>query len=123
MHESRIARSILEVLTYRMVENTQPCVAASVNVKVGELRDVSVDGLLFAFDAIKDDYPNCSKCELVAFKTEASARCLSGHQYHPRASRALCTDCGQPMAELLFGQELEITNITVFDCDGRHHHV
>ncbi len=123
MHETRIARSILEVLAYRMVDTRQPCTSASVNVKVGELRGVSVDGLLFAFDAIKNNYPNCSRCELVAFQLQASARCVGGHQYHPAMNRAFCPTCGQGMAELLYGQELEITNITVFDCDGRHHHV
>jgi Zn finger protein HypA/HybF involved in hydrogenase expression len=120
MHETRIARSILEVLTYRIGDSSRACAAASVSVKVGELRDVNVDGLLFAFDAIKEDYPNCAHCKLVASKMEASARCISGHKYHPHGNHSYCSVCGDSMAELLFGQELEITRITLFDGEGVH---
>lgn len=118
MHETMIARSILEVLTYRMTSRTEPCSAASVNIMVGELRNVNVTGLLFAFNAIKQNYPNCARCELVASRAAASARCRSGHRYQPTGNAAYCTECGEGMAELINGQELEITNITILDSGG-----
>ncbi|MBY0548125.1 MAG: hydrogenase maturation nickel metallochaperone HypA [Candidatus Obscuribacterales bacterium] len=120
MYETMIARSILEVLTYRITSRNQPCSAASVNIMVGELRNVNVDGLLFAFDSIKQNYPHCARCELVASRAAASARCRAGHNYQPKGNAAYCTECGESMAELIHGQELEITNITVLDSAGVH---
>ncbi len=115
MHESAIAKSILEIVVQRLQSLDAEANAHSVSVIFGEFRNVEPESVSFAFDNMKQFYQGTLNCQLSISTIAAVAKCQDhGHKYHPRAVDAYrCPDCGSGIKDLLQGEELDVVNVVV----------
>lgn len=115
MHETAIAKAILDRIDDRLSSLQFTSNAASVDVRVGEFRNVDPDSLSFAFDSLKKEYPKCTACALNLELIETRALCKEGrHEYKATAESAFsCPECGSAIGALVSGEELDITKIVV----------
>lgn len=116
MHEATIAKAILDSISDRLTGLQQTSKASSVNVRVGEFRNVDPDSLSFAFDSLKKNYQGCTTCALNLELIEARALCKDGrHEYRANADNAYrCPECNSVIGAMVAGEELDITKIMVF---------
>ncbi|MBX9878810.1 MAG: hydrogenase maturation nickel metallochaperone HypA [Candidatus Obscuribacterales bacterium] len=115
MHETAIAKAILDRITDRLGNLRSTSNATSVQVRVGEFRNVDPESLSFAFDSLKKEYPTCIACTLNLELIETRALCKDGrHEYKASADNAYrCPNCGSAIGTLVSGEELHITKIVV----------
>lgn len=115
MHEAAIAKSILDRINNQLANLQKSSKAASVDVRIGEFRNVDPESLSFAFDSLKKEYGTCQTCALNLELIEARALCKDGrHEYRASADNAFsCPQCGSAIGALLSGEELDITKIVV----------
>ena len=118
MHEASIADSVLQIALSRLEENGGFATVSTIDVAIGELRNVDPSSLQFAFDAIKPLYPGCSHCQLRINNINSLAYCRKhGHEYHPTFADAFrCPACGAGIGRIVCGEELNVVNIT-FETD------
>lgn len=124
MHELSVARNILEILFARMEQLEKGASAQSIQVTVGEFRNVDPQSLTFAFDSLKLLYPGCGTCELVLLEQPASAICAGDgqHIYRPQYDSVFrCTECGAGISSLRSGEELLVTGITIETTEEKQH--
>lgn len=108
MHEATIAANILDAVSLRLRQfpNT---IATSVNVLIGEFRNVDAESLMFAFDALRDSVRGCEFCELIVEASPLVALCAEHkHRYFPKPDGAFKCQCGSGMGEVIHGSELDI---------------
>lgn len=115
MHESAIAKSILEIVAQRLKSIGANANAQQVNVLFGEFRNVEPESVSFAFDNMKNFYPGAEHCRLSISTITAVAKCKdNGHRYHPEAEGAYrCPDCKSGIGTLVQGEELDVVNVVV----------
>ncbi|HIA51538.1 MAG TPA: hydrogenase maturation nickel metallochaperone HypA [Candidatus Melainabacteria bacterium] len=115
MHESAIAKSILEIVSQRLHSIGAPATAHNVSVVFGEFRNAEPESVEFAFDNMKAFYPGAANCQLVINTISAMAQCKRAqHKYHPEASNAYrCPTCDSGIGNLLQGEELDVVNVVV----------
>lgn len=111
MHEATIATNILSIAESRSAALPGSSVLR-VYVRIGDFRNIDSGSLKFAFDALKADYPRCSKSELVVEQVAAVGRCMRQHQYCPSLLNAYSCSCGAGLNCLMQGEELEIFKCT-----------
>jgi hydrogenase nickel incorporation protein HypA/HybF len=110
MHEFSIASNIMDIVAKTAQDNGISSVA-KVKIKVGELRSVLVDSLLFAFKVCSegtvaeggvldiDEVPTACMC----------AGCKK--EFHPEEFHFLCPYCGGTDISITAGEELFIESI------------
>ncbi|MBA3860110.1 MAG: hypothetical protein C0507_24645 [Cyanobacteria bacterium PR.3.49] len=115
MHESAIAKSILEIVEQRLRSIGAAADAQSVEVLFGEFRNVDPESVAFAFDNMKALFQGCANCRLSISTIIAAALCKDNeHQYRPMANNAYrCPACASGIGKLLQGEELDVVNVTV----------
>lgn len=115
MHESAIAKSILEIVAKRLQSVGAKAQAQQVNVLFGEFRNVEPESVHFAFDNMKNFYPGAEHCRLAVSTIIAVAKCKdNGHKYHPEAGSAYrCPECKSGIGSLLQGEEMDVVNVVV----------
>ncbi len=115
MHESAIAKSILEIVQTRLQSLRSNAVALKVSVILGEFRNVEAESVQFAFDNMKVFYSGVENCQLEASTIVSLAKCKdSDHKYHPEPQLAYrCPLCGAGIGRLLQGEELDVVNVVV----------
>lgn len=115
MHESAIAKSILEIVAQRLQSLEAEANAHSVSVIFGEFRNVEPESVAFAFDNMKQFYPGTLNCRLSIDIIAAVAKCKdNNHKYHPLAVSAYrCPECGSGIGDLVQGEELDVVNVVV----------
>lgn len=115
MHEATIAQAILERISNQLTCLQQASNACSVNVRVGEFRNVDPDSLSFAFNSLKHNYQACQTCALHLELIEARALCKDArHEYRASADNAYrCPECNSAIGAMVSGEELDITKIVV----------
>ncbi len=113
MHEAKIASLILEKAALKAAQQSANCDVNEIELAVGSFRNVDAESLLFAFNSLKDEYPNFATANLKIQIIEASALCYSnGHLYHVDLHKNVtCPICGSGIGTLESGQELEIRRI------------
>lgn len=118
MHEFSIADAIVRA-TQEVVQQNGGGKVEQVRLRIGELRQVVPDALLFAFDILKQDTP-LSEASLEWETVPAQVRCKTcGTEYHPKDVFWECPSCEALGAEVVAGEELEIVGITLLeDSDG-----
>jgi hydrogenase nickel incorporation protein HypA/HybF len=118
MHEFSIAEAIVRA-TEQVVQANGGGRVEQIHLRIGELRQVVPDALLFAFDILKQDTPLSEAC-LQWETVPAQVRCKAcGTDYHPKDVFWECPSCGAVGAEVVAGEEMEIVAITLRkDCDG-----
>lgn len=116
MHEASMARAILEIVERKAKSaSTGPFRVVSVRVRAGEFRNVDEASLRFAFENLRDLYDGLERLSLNFELVEAKARCApAGHEYRPSIDSAFCCSaCGGGIGEIIAGEELDITGITI----------
>lgn len=110
MHEATIANSILDIVSRRCNELGGREVI-SLNVRIGAFRNVDLESLEFAFDAMKLHYPGFESCALLVEQIEVQALCsLNGHRYSPTFAQSFrCSLCEAGIGVLVAGEELDVT--------------
>lgn len=113
MHEASIAASLIEIVLDTAGKNNSEKVN-KVFVKIGRLAAVEIDSLLFAYDAIKEEYPPIKDSELVIEDVLITGRCAACGAVDTYTEMFFaCGSCGSFEVELLTGEELAITEIEV----------
>jgi len=114
MHEFSIADAIVRA-THEVVQANGGGKVDQIHLRIGELRQVVPDALLFAFDILKQDTP-LSEASLQWETVPAQVRCkVCGTEYHPRDVFWECPSCSAIAAEVVAGEELEIVAITLME--------
>jgi len=110
MHEFSIASAIMDIVTKTAEENGMSRVA-KVKIKVGELRSVFPDSLLFAFKV-------CSEGTVaeggVLQIEEVPTRCSCGgcaNEFRVEEFQFRCPSCGSADISIVAGEELFIESI------------
>lgn len=113
MHEASIAASLIDIVLKTAEENNSKKVE-KVFVKIGRLAAIENDALLFAYDAIKDEYEKIAESELVIEDVPITGKCHKcGTEDTYEEMFFACSKCGSFEVELLTGEELSITEIEV----------
>lgn len=114
MHEATIAEAILKIACRRLKETQNAESVSSIDVLIGEFRNVETQSLQFAFDSIKGLFDGLAQCKLNLESIGARAYCQGqeAHQYAPVFEKRYCCDkCGSGMGKLICGEELQITKV------------
>lgn len=124
MHEATIAQSILNIVTDRLKSVGVDACALSVEIVLGEFRNVDPESLSFAFDSMKDFCPATSNCRLDINVVNASALCSeNAHNYRPVAELAYrCPACDGGIAKMVHGEELDVVNLIIEVADEEKKH-
>jgi hydrogenase nickel incorporation protein HypA/HybF len=110
MHELSIVEALLDAVRQEVGE-TELDRVTTVNVRLGQLRQVVPETLLFCFQAATQDTP-LAGATLKVEQVPARARCQSCRQEFAVDERWFeCPGCGQLDAQLLAGNELELVGI------------
>jgi len=113
MHEASVAASLIEIA----VENGEKNGAKKINkvfVKIGRLAAIESDALLFAYDAIKEEYPMIVDSELVIEEVPVRGKCSDCDKTDVYDEMFFaCSGCGSFDVELISGEEFSITEIEV----------
>lgn len=113
MHEASIAANLIEIVIDTAGKNGADKVT-KVFVKIGRLAAVENEALLFAYDAIKEDFPVIVSSELLIEDVPITGRCNAcGKEDTYDEMFFACSACGGFDVELLTGEELSITEIEV----------
>lgn len=124
MHEVTTAKNILEQTSRKITGLGVPMEAESINLLVGEFRNIDPESLSFAFDSLKSEFAGCAQCQLQLTVSPLLAECAaqSHHRYHPEAVQAFaCPLCGAGIGSVITGQELEIVGITARSSRSNKH--
>jgi hydrogenase nickel incorporation protein HypA/HybF len=107
-----LTQSIIEIAEETAAEHHATKVL-SIKLRIGDMSDVVLDSLEFAFEAMTPG----TILEGVALEVEwvdALARCQScGREFHPEPLDFTCPGCGNPFTELVQGKEFAIASIEI----------
>lgn len=115
MDETKVAKSILDIVSARLAQTPNCDSVLSVNVLVGEFRNVDLESLQFAFESLRKFYDGCQSCNLTAELIKSRAVCREqGHTFSPESERQyVCPQCGGSIGKLLCGEELDVVGTTL----------
>ena len=110
MHEFSIASGIMDVVTKTAEENGISRVA-KVKIRVGELRSVFPESLLFAFKICSEGtVADGGVLEIVEVPTRCACG-TCGHEFRVEDLQFLCPSCGSNDLSIVAGEELLIESI------------
>ena len=114
MHETSIAMGLLDSLN-QMAEREKAKKVLKVRVKIGKISGIVVDSFVFAFNALKEQYPKLSSAELYVEETPIRYRCKEcGEEFEVESVFfPECPKCGSVNLELLSGEELEVVDAEI----------
>ncbi len=110
MHEMSIVEALLDAVERERQSHADAEVVA-VRVRIGQLRQIVPETLRFCYNAsVRDTHLAGSQLEIEA--VPATARCRACHAEFPVEDNWFeCPRCRSIGAELLTGQELDLTSI------------
>jgi len=113
MHEASIAANMIEIVLDTAARNGSGKVT-KVFAKIGRLSGVESDSLLFAYDAIKEEYDLIKDSSLIIENVPVTGKCCScGVTDTYEEMFFACSACGAYDVQLLTGEEMNITEIEV----------
>ncbi|MEO2069549.1 MAG: hydrogenase maturation nickel metallochaperone HypA [Desulfurobacteriaceae bacterium] len=114
MHETSIAFGLLQSLT-SLADKENAKKITKVRVKIGKLSGIVIDSFVFAFDALKGDFPKLKDTELIVEEVPIRYRCNSCKTefetdsiYFPE-----CMKCQSIDLTLVSGEELEVVDVEI----------
>ncbi len=114
MHETSIAMGLLQSLD-ELAEKEKAKKITKVRVKIGKLSGIVVDSFVFAFDALKREFPKIASAELEVEEVPIEYKCLDCGKvfevesvYFPE-----CPECGSLNVKLLKGEELDVVDVEI----------
>jgi hydrogenase nickel incorporation protein HypA/HybF len=113
MHEAKIASLILQKAAVQAASYEKILKVQKIELAVGKFRNVDVESLQFAFNALKEEFPLLIDAVLDVHEIEAQALCKeNGHNYVVDLQKNFaCPICGSGVGSLQSGKELEIRKI------------
>ena len=112
MHESTLARSILEAVLAKLPTDA-PMLVRAVHGRVAETETLSQASLALHFGAVARGTP-ADGAKLVFELVHVSARCKGcGETYLPEHHLTLCPSCGSTEAEVLGDTGLTVDHVEV----------
>jgi len=113
MHELSIATSLIDIVVDTAEKNDAKKVT-NVYVQIGRLAGVEDNALLFAYDAVKEEYGLLKDSRLVIENVAITGKCRKcGVTDTYDDMFFACSACGAFEVDLLTGEELKITEIEV----------
>jgi hydrogenase nickel incorporation protein HypA/HybF len=111
MHELSVATAVLNTA----LKHAEDRRVSLVNLRVGRLRQVVPDSLLFYFEIVARD-TSCEGAELQLEEIDALLRCSEcEHEWAPQVPAFRCPQCGSADVEVTAGEELEVQFIEIED--------
>ena len=112
MHEMSIAAELMQQLEGLAAEHGARRISR-VEVKAGELRGVVPEALEIAWQAVSEGTV-ATGAELALSFAAPEARCRAcGATFRPQVDRYVCPECDQADADLLAGNEILLTSVTM----------
>ncbi len=112
MHEVSIALGMVDELMKIARQNNAKKIT-NVKLKIGRMSGIVTDSLIFAFDAIKPEYPMLSESEIIIEEVPLVYKCNECNVsfntddiYFPA-----CTNCKSYNLKLVSGEEQHIENV------------
>ncbi len=112
MHEVSIALGMVDELMKIARQNNAKKIT-NVKLKIGRMSGIVTDSLIFAFDAIKPEYPMLSESEIIIEEVPLVYKCNECHIsfntddiYFPA-----CANCKSYNLKLVSGEEQHIENV------------
>lgn len=113
MHEAGIAASIIDIVLDTAKTNNAKKVL-SVTAKIGRLAAVDGESLHFAYDALKESYPEIAESTLVIDTVPITGQCEECGKVDTYEEMFFaCSACGSYKVKLLTGEELTVSEIEV----------
>ena len=110
MHEISIVDSIINIIMAEMPKHNLAKIE-SIKLRIGEMRRVVPDTLLFAFDVLSRDTP-LEGAKLIIESLPIRGRCKSCLQDFPIENwGGKCIRCGKNDIEIISGKELDIVEL------------
>lgn len=113
MHEMGIVSGILEsvISVARTHGASRIC---QVNLRIGDIREVVPETLMFAWEVLREDDPLTQDCELAFEEVHPKSVCTAcGLEFSHDRFHLRCPACGSAATKLLQGRELDIVSIEV----------
>jgi len=108
-----VATSLIDIVL-DTAKNNNASKVTKVFVKIGRLAGIEKDALLFAYDAIKDEYGLIKESEMVIEDVPITGKCHKCGKTDTYTEMFFaCSSCGAYEVELLTGEEMSITEIEV----------
>jgi hydrogenase nickel incorporation protein HypA/HybF len=109
MHELSIATAVLNTA----LKHSDGRRVSLVNLRVGQMRQVVPDSLLFYFEIVARDTA-CEGATLELVEIETELRCSECDQaWSPEIPAFRCPECGSGSVQVTAGEELEVDFIEV----------
>ncbi len=113
MHELGIMTGVIEAIDASAKENKAERVL-KITLSIGEMTEAIEDALVFAFEALKTDYPLIQDAELEVNMIRPKSRCLEcGAEFEHDRFHMFCPQCDSFATELICGRELQIDSMEV----------
>ena len=107
MHEVSLIQSINEAVMAEMPKHNITKIE-SITLRIGEMRQVIPDTLIFAFEILSKDTP-LEGAKLIVENVPTRGRCKKcGHDFAVDDWFRTCSKCGGGDIEIISGKELEI---------------
>ena len=107
MHEVSLIQSINETVMAEMPKHNITKVE-SITLRIGEMRQVIPDTLLFAFEVLSKDTP-LEGAKLIIENIPTRGRCKKcGQEFVVENWIRTCSECGGTDIEIISGREMEI---------------
>lgn len=85
-----------------------------VNLRIGDMREVVPEALVFAWECLRDEDPLTRDCALFFEEVHPRSRCRAcGEVFDHSRFHVRCPVCGSAETELLKGREFDIVSIEV----------
>lgn len=112
MHELKIARNILKIVTDELEQRNLTRPVKAIHFKAGQMHAIIPESLLFNFNAIKTECPAFRNAALCLEIIPLRIKCRQCQQIAELAEPVFhCADCGGIDLEILNGQEMYVDNI------------
>ncbi len=86
----------------------------SVRLRVGDMREVVRESLVFAWEAMREDDPLTAEAELVVEEVHPRSVCLAcGAEFDHDRWHLRCPVCGSGETSAIRGRELDIVNMEI----------
>lgn len=116
MHELKIARNILKIVTDELAQRKVSAPVKAIHFKAGQMHAIIPESLRFNFDAVKDENPVCRNATLSVEIIPLRVQCRQCRQITKLSKPVFtCPNCRSVDLEILNGQEMYIDNLELED--------
>lgn len=114
MHEVSIALGMADELQ-KIAEGNNAKKILNVKLKIGKMSGIVIDSLMFAFDAVKLEYPFMSSAEILVEEVPITYKCNDCEMTFNTDDMYFqsCKNCNSYSLALISGEEQHIENVEI----------